>query len=175
MTTRTQPFVAYLEGLRDDRGALAALRRGLGQPPGTVADMYRYVVPWLPSDAPRYREAAYYLIAALFAYHPAPGSTGNMGQHFAHAWDAQGDNTALERRFTVLLAAHPDDLGDHLRQAISFLKSQDIPVNWHQLLRDVGAWGHPDRYVQQQWARGFWGRRAVNGSAAPKRINGSAA
>jgi CRISPR system Cascade subunit CasB len=154
--TKTHPFITYLEDLRDDRGALAALRRGLGQPPGTVADMYRYVVPWLPDDG----EAAYYLIAALFACHPDAGGTGNMGRHFARTRDPQGDNTAIERRFTALLSAHPDDLDFYLRQAISFLKSKEVPVNWHQLLSDVLGWDHPERYVQQQWARAFWGRPA---------------
>lgn len=33
------PYIIYLESLREDRAALAALRRGLGQPPGTVPDM----------------------------------------------------------------------------------------------------------------------------------------
>jgi CRISPR system Cascade subunit CasB len=158
MQERKHPFVEYLESLRDDRAALAALRRGLGQPPGTVADMYRYVVPWLSDDAPPWREAAYYLIAALFAYHPDAGGTGNMGRHFARARDPQRDNTAIERRFTALLAAHPDDLDFYLRQAVGFLKSKEVPVNWHQLLSDLLGWGHPDRYVQQQWARAFWGR-----------------
>lgn len=160
MQERKYPFVEYLESLRDDRAALAALRRGLGQPPGTVADMYRYVVPWLPDDVPPWHETAYYLIAALFAYHPDAGGTGNMGRHFACARDPQGDNTALERRFTALLAAHPDDLDFYLRQAVSFLKSKEVPVNWHQLLSDLLGWGYPDRYVQQQWARAFWGRSA---------------
>ena len=158
--TKAHPFITYLESKRDDRGALAALRRGLGHPPGTVADMYRYVVPWLSDDAPRWREDAYYLVAALFAYHPAEGGTGNMGRHFARTRDPKGDNTAIEHRFTALLAAHLDDLDFHLRQAISFLKSKDVPINWHQLLFDVMAWGHPDYHedVQRNWARSFWGR-----------------
>jgi CRISPR system Cascade subunit CasB len=156
--SQIHPFVSYLEGLRDDRGALAALRRGLGQPPGTVADMYRYVVPWLREDAAARQEAAYYLAASLFGYHSAEGGTGSMGDHFARARDPQGDNTAIERRFTALLAAHSEDLPFYLRQAISILRSKDVPVNWHQLLTDVLAWGHPDRYVQQRWAKAFWGR-----------------
>jgi CRISPR system Cascade subunit CasB len=158
MEEKKQPFVEYLEGLRDDRGALAALRRGLGQPPGTVADMYRYVVPWLPKDASPWKDAPYYQIAALFAYHPAAGGSGNMGAHYAQTRDPQADNTAIERRFTALLAAHPDDLDGYLRQAVSFLRSKEVPVNWHRLFYDLRAWGHPDRYVQQQWARAFWGR-----------------
>ena len=160
--TKTHPFITYLESRRDDRGLLAALRRGLGQPPGTVASMYRYVVPWLPGDAPLWYENAYYLVAALFAYHPTEGDKGNLGDHFARARALQGDDTAIERRFTALLATHPDDFSYYLRQAISFLKSQKspVPVNWHQLLSDVMAWGHPDRreHVQRNWARAFWGR-----------------
>ena len=160
MEEKTHPFVIHLEGLRDDRGALAAMRRGLGRPPGTVADMYRYVVPWLPDDAPPWREEAYYLVAALFAYHPGEGGRGNVGDHFASARDPQGDDTAIERRFTALLAAHPDDLDSYLRQAVSFLKSKEVAVNWHRLLSDLLSWGHPERYVQKAWARAFWGRSA---------------
>ena len=165
--TSPHPFVIYLESLREDRGALAALRRGLGQPPGTVADMYRYIVPWLPVQPNRQRETAYYTLAALFAYHPTPGGTGNMGDHFARARDPKGDDTAIERRFTALLAAHSDDLDFYLRQAISFLRSREVPVNWHQLLADALSWGHPDRYIQRRWARAFWGRTARE-SETPK-------
>ncbi len=164
MEEKGHPFVNYLESKRDDRGALAALRRGLGHPPGTVPDMYRYVVPWLSGDAQRWKEDAYYVVAALFAYHPQKGGKGNMGDHFAKTCEPQGDNTAIERRFTTLLAAHPDDLDDYLRQAVSFLKSKEVPVNWHQLLRDRMAWSHPDyrERVQKHWARSFWGRSRKN-------------
>lgn len=158
--TQSEDFIRYLEDHREDRAMLAALRRGLGQPPGTVPDAYRYVVPWLADDTPPWREAAYYLIAALFAYHPAPGGVGNMGNHFARTRTPGWDDTAIERRFTALLAAHPDDLDLYLRQAISFLRSKEVPVNWHQLLTDVLDWGHPDRYVQRRWARAFWNRSA---------------
>ena len=91
-------FVAYLEGIREreDRAALAALRRGLGQSPGTEPQMYPYVEPWL-SQANRFRERDYYLVAALFAYHPQPGGAGNMGNHFARACDPGGDNTPPSR------------------------------------------------------------------------------
>jgi len=161
-----QPFITYLEGLREDRGALAALRRGLGQPPGTVTSMYRYVVPWLGDDVPAWREAAYYTVAALYASHPAPGGKGNMGAHFSQARGQQGSDAAIERRFTTLLAAHPDDLDTYLRQAVSYLRSKEVPVNWHQLLSDVVAWGHPDRYVQKRWARAFWGHENAQAQQA---------
>lgn len=163
----TYPFITYLEGLAEseDRGALAALRRGLGQPPGTVAAMYPYVVPWLPPDARPWQEAAHYLIAALFALYPSPSGGGNLGTSFRQAQGTEPPSLSeerispIERRFTALLAAHPDDLPHHLRQAVSFLKSKEVAINWHQLFRDIQNWGHPDRRVQKEWARAFWGAR----------------
>jgi CRISPR system Cascade subunit CasB len=157
------PFVAYLESLRDrgDRGALAALRRGLGQTPGTAPSMYQYVVPWVWETTPSWVEDTYYTIASLFASHPRAGGTGNMGAHFARLRDAQGSNVALERRFSNLLRAQLDNLADPLRYAVGYLKSKNIPINWTQLFFDMIGWGHPDRYVQTQWARAFWGRRST--------------
>ena len=71
-TTRTlaasaAEFIARLESLakREDRAALAALRRGLGKPPGTVAEMAPYVEPAFdgaPDEA--------YIVASLFGLHP---------------------------------------------------------------------------------------------------------
>lgn len=158
MTEVRHPFVDYLEKLREneDRGAMAALRRGLGQPAGTVYETYRYVVPWLGEQASAAQEEAYFLIASLFAYHPQEGGSGNLGASFARTRQPEGDDTAVERRFTALLTAHRQDLPFYLRQAISFLRSREVPVDYHQLLRDLLAW---DRgYVQRNWAQAFWGR-----------------
>ncbi len=157
-TDLDEKFIAYLESLREDRAALAALRRGLGQPTGAEPQMYPYVEPWLPDTNRAWLEKDYYLVASLFAYHPEPKGSGNMGAHFARTREPTGDNTAVERRFVALLAAHPDDLRRfYLRQAVSFLKSKEIPINWRQLLADLRRWDHPHRYVQHRWARAFWG------------------
>ncbi len=156
--SETYPFIDYLETLRDDQAALARLRRGLGRPPGTVVDMFPYVARWVPADASRALEGAHYLLAALFAAHPDAGGTGNMGDHFRRVVrEDQAGAAAVERRFTALLAAHPDDLDFYLRQAVSFLRSKGVPVNWHQLCADVRRWGNTGRWVQRQWARSFWG------------------
>lgn len=157
---QTHKFVAYLQGLeaQNDRAALAALRRGLGLPPGAAPQMFPYVEPRLPAQRSEKMERACYLIASLFALHPAPSGKGNMGDHFRQADPEGKGKDALERRFTVLLAAHPEDLPDYLRQAVSFLKSKDVPVDWNQLFWDILSWENDDRRVQKQWARSFWGR-----------------
>lgn len=159
-------FVTYLASLAENRGALAALRRGLGQPPGAVPDMFRYVVPVLPKDAfpGSWTERSYYLLAALYASHPTAAAEGNLGNHFAVHLDMQNPerNDAIERRFIALLTAHPDDLHIYLRQAISFLRSKETPVNWHQLMWDVLQLGYPDSAtaVRKRWADAFWRRGA---------------
>ncbi len=160
------PFIRYLQKLADgqERGALASLRRGLGQAPGTVADMYRYVEPFLGQERSGLKESAFYLVAALFALHPKSIEAGNMGAHMAKA-RSEGGEDALERRFTALLAAHPDDLPDYLRQAVSFLKSKDVPINWNQLIWDLQKWNDEDRRIQKEWARSFWGGRQPIDSA----------
>lgn len=153
---REHSFASYLEGIKDDRGKLAALRRGLGLKPGTCAAMYPVVSVAIPKNCPLYEEEVYYLISSLFGYHPLSTTSGNMGDHMRHAsGDKKSD--AIERRFTRLLATHWEDLPNELRQSISFLKSKETPVNWHQLLSDLKHWSHPDRFVQRRWANAFWG------------------
>lgn len=157
---KTHPFIKDLYSLAEtnDRAALAALRRGLGLPPGAAPQMFPYIEPLLPSQRSQKLENACYLVASLFALHPAPGGKGNMGDHFRQADPEGKSKDALERRFTVLLAAHPEDLPDYLRQAVSFLKSKDVPVDWNQLFWDILAWDDESRRVQKWWARSFWGQ-----------------
>ena len=156
------PFVSYLQSLveRGDRRALAALRRGLGRPLGTVPEMYPYVVPWLPADPPLYKENAYYLIAALFGFAPASTAAGNMGDHMA-ATRTKDNQEAVERRFVVLLSSAPDALDKYLIPCVSWLKSREVAVHWDQLLWDVLNWGRPDKRVQRRWAGAFWGAREL--------------
>lgn len=162
---RDGAFVDHLAELarREDRAALAELRRGLGKPPGEAAGMHRHVMPFLPPDAPPWEEEAYYLVAALFALHR--GSWGaNRGEHptnfgASYAWLARAaGGVSVEARFVALLNAERDELAYHLRQAISLMRAHEIPVDWLRLLRDVRGWGNPDRWVQPRWARVYWRR-----------------
>jgi CRISPR system Cascade subunit CasB len=149
-------FITHLETLqqKEERGALAALRRGAGSPPGTVASMYPHILPWVPRQ--RWAEDAAYVIGSLFALHPQPGGTGNLGKALSMI---PRQTESLEKRFVALLNSHRDDLPHHLRQSVSLLKSSEIPVDWHQLLRDILRWEHKSRFVQQQWARDFWHKK----------------
>lgn len=160
-------FIQYLEGLKENRGAMAALRKGLGQPPGTVTSMYRYIESFIQEN--KYKQNLYYLIAALFAFYETgdkeSGKSGNMGDHFRQTMNKEDfsldKESPVEKRFTALLAAEYEDLCEyHLRQALSFLKTKDVSINWRQLMDDLTGWSHPDCYIQRRWAGSFWGERA---------------
>jgi CRISPR system Cascade subunit CasB len=162
-TAREREFVEYLQSLvdREACAALAALRRGLGKAPGSVPDLYPYVVPWVPEQGPPWHEEIYYLVSALFALYPENWSPEddheptNLGASFRRLADSAG-SASTERRFIALLNAARDDLPEHLRHAIALLKAHEIPVDWAELLHDLRDWEHEDRPVQRRWARAFW-------------------
>ena len=168
-TAHERRFAEYLGDLvkRQDRASLAAIRRGLQAPPGEVAEVHRYVVPWLPQEIPRWTEDCYYIVASLFASHQISwidsetSSTTpytNLGASFARL-AAGGEGDSVERRFTAVLNSDREDVHIHLRHAVSLLKSKDVPIDWAQLLNDLRFWGPG---VHRRWARAFWSHSSMD-------------
>jgi CRISPR system Cascade subunit CasB len=145
------PFVQRLYDLadRDDRGALAELRRSIANPLAALP----YVVPFLPRDASRREEDALALLAALFALHPSRGSIS-----LAKALSIIArDSDSVRMRFRALLDADADDLAVHLRHAITLAKSRDLAIDYDDLLYAIRWWGADSKNRQRAWAREFWG------------------
>jgi CRISPR system Cascade subunit CasB len=167
-------FIGHLLSLvqRDDRGALAALRRGLGKSPGEATAMHPHVLPWIPPSVLERDERWYYLVAALFAMHPLqwptrehPAGATNLGASFARLRSA-ANAAGVERRFTSVLNSDEEDLPQHLRQAVGLLRSGGVPVDYTALLRDIRWWGAENRPVQRRWARAFWRERTATSAPA---------
>ncbi|MBU2490067.1 MAG: type I-E CRISPR-associated protein Cse2/CasB [Proteobacteria bacterium] len=167
---RFEDFVKHLESLRDreDRGALAGLRRGLVRGPAQDPGVFRHVFPFV-AGAP-WEEDACLLVAALFALHPDSGGEGNMGKVFRRIQKADAarsgsetEGNSTEKRFMALLNARFEDLPVLLRHAVSLARAREVPVDWRQLLKDLRYWGHEDRFVQRAWAKGYWGGGKENG------------
>jgi len=167
---RETRFVTDLRRLTEptvDRATLAALRRAADTPVGAALPaVHRFVAP-RTSGLSLQRENDFYLVASLFADHhqidwPHKGDDGphrasGLGASFARlARDPQVGGGA-ERRFSEVLGSDRDQLSTHLRHAISLLKAHSIPVDWAQLLSDIGRWDWESRTVQRTWARDFWG------------------
>jgi CRISPR system Cascade subunit CasB len=172
----TSPLVDRLLELarQQDRGALAALRSGVGKRPGEAGRMFPYVAPFLPAAAASgpVVEAAF-LTAALFAAHPLHGPIGSLGASLWRATKQPGnpggkhEKEGVERRLAAALDAHADDLPHHLEGLITLCESAGAPVDWHQFQRDVAGllseWtvrADSRRLVRDmiriRWARDFW-------------------
>jgi CRISPR system Cascade subunit CasB len=169
---RASSFIDHLHDLEasKDHDALAQLRRGVGKSPGEVPALLVHVVPWLPAAPWPGLEDAYFLIATLFALHPNTGlpQRTNLGASFARLARAM-DSGGAERRFMALLNCDRGELSDHLLSAVTLLRTNDIPVDWRQLLADVLAWQRPQRRVQRAWAAGFWGSMTAGQDGAERR------
>ena len=148
-------FIGYLLSLaekdKENRGALAELRSGLGKSPGKMAKVHRHVVPFLPEE--KYDDDWYYLIATLFGAFPEHWAGISLAKAFN---SLKTKSESMETRFIALLNAHPDNVGDHLRHTISLLKTNEQPFDWFLLFDDILHWDNPSGFVQMKWARDFY-------------------
>lgn len=152
---RQKSFVGYLLSLakegEEKRGALADLRSGLGKRAGDMSRVHKHVVGYLPQKS--YNVRWYYLTATLFGAFPQHRKGRSLGAAFR---PLRQKSESMEARFVAVLNAHPDDLDDHLRHAVSLLRTHEQPIDWFCLFRDLLQWDHPDRPVQLRWARDFY-------------------
>jgi CRISPR type I-E-associated protein CasB/Cse2 len=166
--TKEVPLVSRLIELarREDRGALAALRTGLGKPPGTAGRMFPIVAPFLSSDEGPATRAAF-ITAALFGKHPEHAPIGSLGVSLWKATKREGINpdgkhgeAGVEARFAAALDADPEDLPRHLDGLVSLCESAGQPIDWHQFYKDLrGLLGRNEDYqisIRIRWARDFW-------------------
>jgi CRISPR system Cascade subunit CasB len=169
-----QEFVRGLHTLLDEhnRGRLAALRRGLGQPVGTPGGAAREFYRLLPPGLSDREEPAYWTAATLFAaFPPRDGTTvaasvaGALRRLTAHNG---GEDALPERRLLQLLASRPATLATHLRGAASLLAAGGIVLDPGRLVEDVRWWDAPDKDVQRRWAREFWRARETTDETAPE-------
>jgi CRISPR system Cascade subunit CasB len=167
-TAKEIPLVRRLIELaeQDDRGALAALRTGLGKPPGAASRMLPIIAPFLSSDDGAATRATF-VTAALFAKHPKHAEVGSVGGSLWKATKREGVNpdgkhgeAGVEARFAAALDADPEDLDRHLEGLVSLCESASAPIDWHQFYKDLrGLLGQNEEYqnsIRTRWARDFW-------------------
>jgi CRISPR type I-E-associated protein CasB/Cse2 len=160
---RRYALVDYLETLagREDRATLARLRRSLQSE--HALDGLAVVLPFVSRD-PRWRDRAEddaLLLARLFALHPEAGSLQlpEALRRLASASDS------VELRFRALLSASREDLGEHLRHAVTLVASHGLAIDWRDLHDAIRYWDHPSDRTRRTWARAFW-NPSVSGETA---------
>ncbi len=162
---RATRFVAHLTTL--DRAALAALRRGLAFDPGTHVPSFPYVEPFASEDG--WARTVHYLVAGLYALHPSHADGRTLGATTAELHrrreNRHRESGSLEARFLALLDADATQLANRLRQIVSLVRSEEIPIDWARLETDLIYWNCNNRSVQRKWARDFYRAPAATETA----------
>lgn len=144
----------YLRQLKEDRGAMADLRRALN--PVQRHRAWPLLARFGGIDDPRYET-----VAGLFAYHPDETSSGNLGTTCRRL---SGDHNTFEGRFRRLLACDRNDICEHIRPVVLAARAKGIPVNYEQLFADLFYWSDA---VKARWAAEFWGAPPAEDLPAP--------
>jgi CRISPR type I-E-associated protein CasB/Cse2 len=150
---RAEQFVAALRHVRNDRGKLAGLRRGLS--PATVMDAWPIVVD-LGGDI---GQPVFVVTAALFASHPKESNAHNFGEVCRQIAQGEGVKIAdsFERRFRRLLASSDaSDVMDQLRSWVQLAASKGVGINYESLFADLWNWSWYADEIRVKWARAFW-------------------
>jgi len=141
---RAAHFLNYLRRLKNDRGAMADLRRALN--PAQRHRAWPLLARFGGIDDVRFET-----VAGLFAYHPEEAPGGNLGTTCRRL---SGEHNTFEGRFRRLLACDRDDICNHIRPVVLAAKAKGVAVNYEKLLADLFYWSDA---VKARWAVEFWG------------------
>lgn len=154
---RSREFINALNGLRDQRGRLAELRRGLSQ------TSFYAALPTLISIGGNVDSIVDRTIAGFFALHPLEAETPSLGATWRELRyrayntlpEIDKDRTSFEHRFTRLLACSTKhELCEHLRHFILRAKSEGIGINYIVLHEDITHWEWSR--IRLKWAKDYW-------------------
>jgi len=152
------PAQIFIEKLgKLDAGDKAKLKRSAGNRIAESRQVMGLFYRLLPEGIPAYLHETFFLVATLF-----PMIEGTETGSFASAMNKarkKDNQKGLDKRFEILLDADSEQIAFRLRQAIHYLASQNGRMHWETLLDDLSHWDHPERYIQQKWAREYFGNQ----------------
>jgi len=156
--TRAERFITALRRAKDDRGKMAALRRGLSRQ--NRIDAWP-VIADLGGDI---ENPIFGIVAALYATHPEEDDSANFGatcRHIALKDSSDGQlPESHQRRFRRLIACDSaEELGEHLRAWMRLAVSKGAAVNYQRLFTDLWYWAWHADDIRVRWATEFWPAR----------------
>jgi CRISPR system Cascade subunit CasB len=155
-------FISLHQRIAKDSGAKAELKRALSGEERHLRNTYSLVLPYL-GDVKEWQQDMWILVAALAAYYPQEVKLEQRDFGFScRRIDPSNDSGGADRRFRALLDTSLTDIRSPLTNLVRQMKSKGIRVDYPQLLIDLLQWDHPNQYIQDRWARTFWGAAAPN-------------
>jgi CRISPR system Cascade subunit CasB len=162
ITEKLQRETDFLKSLHkrieNDNGAKAAFKRALSGESNHLRHIYAFVLLYLGGVSEWKQNYIWIPIACLSVYYPQP--IREKIHDFGYScWKLnQGSNSkGTERRFKALLDTDLVDIQSPLNALVRQMKSKEIPIDYPQLISDLSQWEHPNQYIQDRWARTFWG------------------
>jgi CRISPR system Cascade subunit CasB len=166
ITTETSTYLQretdFLEHLHkriaNDNGAKAALKRALSGEPKHLRSVYSLVLPYLDGIPDWKQDHIWIPVVCLSVYYPQPirGKKHNFG-HSCRQLANKTESEGMERRFRALLDTTLADIQTPITALVRQMKSKEVAIDYPQLIFDLNGWEHPDQYIQDKWARTFWG------------------
>lgn len=151
----------FLHSHQEDRGFMANLRCAL------VDGKQHRAWPYLANFdgiGETHRNKVVQTVAGLYATHPEEVHVGDFGatcrkllsdDELEKLRKAEGIGP-VSRRFQHLLAAEGDEVFDRVVRFVLRAKTQDIPINYQQLYKDLRDWEYQSDRVRVRWAKSFW-------------------
>jgi CRISPR type I-E-associated protein CasB/Cse2 len=160
-------FKALAKRIEKDSGSAADLRRALSGEERHLRNTYPIVLSYL-GEIKEWQQDTWILVAALFAYYPQEirSQQKDFGSS-CRGLAAGNDSGGVERRFRSLLDTSLIDMRSPLTNLVRQMKSKGVRVDYPQLLVDLLQWEHSNQYIQDRWARTFWGAVSLDPEPTP--------
>lgn len=145
-----------LRKLKNDRGAMAELRRGASEVTAPYA--WPYLANWCNLESDRNRTIVQ-TMAAAYATHPEETEKGNFGGSLrALAITGRKDKkealASFEGKFKrLLICEKPEEVCAFIPGLVRAAKQKGVHLNYRQLTIDLFYW--PGR-SKESWAASFW-------------------
>jgi CRISPR system Cascade subunit CasB len=146
--------------IKNDNGAQADLRRAMSGEPEHIRKVYQFILPYVGKASEWQQEQIWIPVACLSVYYPQTLREAEKQRNFGHSCRGLATATnsdGADRRFRALLDLALTDIQSPLTALVRQMKSKGVTIDYPQLLADLQRWEHPNQYIQDQWARSFWG------------------
>lgn len=157
----SESFVNYLQSMKDDRGKLAVLRKGLNANQAHAS--WPLLAPFLDFDKP-YLVKTLQTVGGLYAYHVHHVEGVNVGKLCRGLLDEEekqkltsGESGPISRNFQYVLAADGEEVFARVKRLVFRAKQDGVGLDYVCLLDDLRAWNdYRKEKVKLNWGKEFW-------------------
>lgn len=161
---RLEREIRFLQSVSDrvskDNGAKADFKRAISNEPKHIRAIYPFVLPYISNISEWEQRHIWIPVACLSVYYQQPIRETEKQRNFGYSCRGLATATNSEgadRRFRALLDLALTDIPSPLTALVRQMKSKGIGIDYPKLLADLSKWENPNQYVQDLWARAFWG------------------